>query len=81
LTGTLYLNGVDEEAIENGVTPIAPTYTGVINTGTIGAYQRTTLVDKMNGLIDEVLIFDRKLTSEEVSWLYNEGNGRKYIDI
>ena len=34
-----------------------------------------------NGLIDQVLIYNRVLTAEEVSALYNSGNGLSYWDF
>lgn len=34
-----------------------------------------------DGYIDEVGLWDRVLTSEEVDWLYNSGSGRSYSDI
>lgn len=34
-----------------------------------------------DGLIDEVGVWKRVLTSEERTWLYNAGNGRSYADI
>lgn len=34
-----------------------------------------------DGLIDEVALWERAITSSEVTWLYNSGNGRSYADI
>lgn len=38
-----------------------------------------TIYSDFNGAIDDVMIFDEALTAEEISWLYNNGNGRKDI--
>ena len=34
-----------------------------------------------DGLIDEAFIFDKVLSADEISWLYNSGNGRTYEDL
>jgi hypothetical protein len=34
-----------------------------------------------DGLIDQVGIWKRKLTSDEITYLYNSGNGRSYADF
>lgn len=34
-----------------------------------------------DGLIDEVGIWKKKLTADEITWLYNAGAGRSYADI
>lgn len=34
-----------------------------------------------NGDIDELLIYSRALSADEISWLYNSGNGRSYSDL
>lgn len=33
------------------------------------------------GLIDEVAVWDRALTQDEIDWLYNSGSGRTYADL
>lgn len=35
----------------------------------------------MDGLIDEAFIFKKTLSADEISWLYNSGNGRTYEDL
>lgn len=35
----------------------------------------------VDGLMDEVAIWKRKLTTAEVTWLYNSGSGRSYADL
>lgn len=37
--------------------------------------------DYMDGIIDEVALYSRTLTSSEMNWLYNSGSGRSYSDI
>ena len=34
-----------------------------------------------DGLVDEAAIWRRALTADEISWLYNSGNGRTYEDL
>jgi RHS repeat-associated protein len=35
----------------------------------------------LDGALDEVAIYKRSLTTGEVGWLYNNGNGRTYADL
>lgn len=35
----------------------------------------------MSGAVDEVCVYQRVLTSDELAWLYNEGNGRAYSEL
>ncbi len=35
----------------------------------------------MAGAVDEVCIYQRVLTDDEISWLYNSGNGRTYAEL
>ena len=35
----------------------------------------------LNGKLDEVAIWNRPLTAEEITWLYNSGSGRAYGDL
>lgn len=48
---------------------------------TIGALAGSSLVDYMDGEIDEVGIWDRVLTGAEITELYNSGSGLSYADI
>ena len=34
-----------------------------------------------DGRLDEIVIWNRALTSDEVTWLYNSGNGRSYSEF
>jgi len=34
-----------------------------------------------DGILDEIAIWNRALTSDEVTWLYNSGNGRSYFEF
>jgi RHS repeat-associated protein/uncharacterized repeat protein (TIGR01451 family) len=34
-----------------------------------------------NGMLDEVAVYKRILTQSEITWLYNNGNGRSYSEI
>jgi hypothetical protein len=67
-----------------------------VNAGTPNTTSHTTGVQDSNGpfqigarnaganwdgLIDEVAIWKKVLTSDERTWLYNSGNGRSYTDI
>ena len=36
---------------------------------------------RWNGLMDEVAFWKRVLTTDEITWLYNAGNGRSYADL
>lgn len=39
---------------------------------------QTAVSRYMDGLIDEVCLYKRVLTDDEITWLYNSGNGRAY---
>lgn len=58
-------------------------HSGGVNDGNaafqIGAASAASL--HWDGLIDEVGFWKRKLTAEEITWLYNGGAGRSYADI
>ena len=34
-----------------------------------------------DGILDEIVVWNRALTSDEVTWLYNSGNGRSYFEF
>jgi hypothetical protein len=76
---TLYCMGYDGTSawIETnggtrGTIPSANGFDGT-NEFRIGQYDRS--------LIDEVAFFSDSLTSSEIDWLYNSGNGRQYCEI
>lgn len=55
---------------------------GISNEATafaIGA--RPTPTVYTDGILDEIGIWSRKLTSDEMTWLYNTGSGRSYANI
>ncbi len=57
-------------------------FNGIANTTAafvLGAAGDTS--QRMDGLIDEVGVWRRILTSGERTWLYNSGAGRSYADI
>lgn len=69
-----------QELIINDGTPVTATRTGVtINNNTdpvwLGQAQHGGSITKHNGRTDEVAIWKRVLTDEEVTWLYNSGYG------
>ena len=68
-TCQLYFNGVASGASD---TTTGDTVVSSDGTNLIG---RIDIYDNWNGLIDEVLIFNRSLNSTEISDLYNSGTG------
>lgn len=92
-TGTWYFIYAYHDASEktigisvNGGTIDTNTYTGTANTKTgnvsIGRMSSAGSVTyALDGAVDEVAFFNRTLTSEEVTWLYNSGAGRAYGDL
>lgn len=36
---------------------------------------------RINGMMDEVNVWNRVLTADEIAWLYNSGNGRAYSEL
>ncbi len=75
----IYLNGVLSTSNTSAVNPI---YTGTFAPA-IGAYKTTTVpflttLLTLNSKIDETNIWNRELTSTEVTELYNTGTGKFY---
>lgn len=72
----LYIDGVkdDIELPEEGVAPlVAPEQTCVMNTTTIGGIRRAAATHQWTGVIDEVAMWERQLTPEEVMEVFTEG--------
>lgn len=72
-------------SINDGTVDTA-TYTGTPNTKTanlsLGRLGHTGTVQYyLNGKLDEVAWFNRTLTADEITWLYNSGAGRTYGDL
>ena len=79
-----------QEVIINAGTPTTATQTGAaITSGTApfriansaGGVAPIDSTVNHDGLIDEVAFWKRVLTNDEVSWLYNAGNGRAYSEL
>lgn len=52
---------------------------GTLTDVRIGATDTGT--EEFYGSLDNVMIFNKVLTEEEIAWLYNEGNGRENLNI
>ena len=56
-----------------------------INTGTdsffVGQNIDSGATQYFNGDVDIVRVFDDELTTDEITWLYNNGSGRSYSDV
>jgi len=78
-TGTkIYINGVLDSSNSSSYNP---TYTSSIPIPTsIGAwkYDSSTIAQYTSGKIDGLSVWDKELTSTEVTSLYNSGNGKQY---
>lgn len=48
---------------------------------TIGRRGDSTPSNPFTGTLDEAFFFDDELTSDELTWLYNNGNGRDFGDL
>jgi hypothetical protein len=77
-TGSAYINGTFVGSLSHG---------GIIGRGgqdftigniAVGSNSCTTANRGFDGLIDEVGIWNRSLTSDEINQLYNNGNGKSY---
>jgi hypothetical protein len=70
---------------DNGTPVSASTGGDAIVTGTtdftLGRRSEAGLPFYFDGLMDQVGIWKRKLTSDEITYLYNGGNGRSYADF
>jgi hypothetical protein len=73
-TYTFYINGV---ASGSGSTNITPVYQGIAPLSLRSGYN-SQYVESMIGYQDEVGIWSRALTSDEITQLYNNGNGLTY---
>lgn len=88
-TAKLYINGVEETFTKDPLSECSGVYgfpeiKDTADRGGIGALLRLTKGNYFNGLIDEVAISSRTLTSEEIEILYNNGlagHGYCYQDI
>jgi len=78
-------DGSEEVIYANGVKGTPSTKTGLIDTGTtylqIGRGHGEGPHYFFNGTIDEVAIYDRALTEEEIQDHYNEGAGKGYCEV
>ena len=80
----LYINGVFNNLVtKDGVNNLAPYVSSDYNRPTtfkLGAYTNTngTPTQFFNGQIDAFSVWDRLLTADEVTQLYNAGNGTQY---
>ena len=74
----IYVNGIDDTGSASGT----GTYDAMVNTASpisLGAIETDVSPTRdISGFLDEVKIYSRELTSDEVSILYN--NRKKYID-
>lgn len=69
---TLYLNGVAVDTLAMDCQP---------EPGRLGVGGRYTMADSPNeGLFDELAVWSRALSAAEVLALYNDGNGREYLN-
>jgi hypothetical protein len=67
----LYVDGVPEGA------PVTHTGTYTLTTSAIGALRRSSVGNYFAGTIDEVALFNRALTAEEIATLYR----RRYREL
>ena len=75
----MYINGT----LTNGNTSsLNPTYitTSLPIPSSVGAwkYNSSTIIFYLNGKIDELYLWNKELTSTEVTTLYNSGTGKFY---
>ncbi len=92
-TGVFYFIMVRHDATANTVevsvndgTKTSTAHSGGIHPGTspffMGAHNGTGApANWWDGLIDETAIIKRKLSNGEVTWFYNDGNGRAYSEL
>lgn len=71
----LYIDGVkDDIELPEGVAPlVAPEQTYVMNTTTIGGIRRAAATHQWTGDIDEVAMWEKQLTADEVMELFTDG--------
>jgi hypothetical protein len=70
-TARLYLNGVEVASKDLGITM----YTGNNYDLMLGAVSWSSSQEELNGMIDEVAIWNRALSSSEITEIYNYGSG------
>ena len=69
----IYING----ALDNSATPASPADNSNAGNFIVGNFRDDTS-DGFDGVIDEIGVWDRLLTTEEISDLYNDGDGLTY---
>lgn len=67
-------------SLDNG-TPVTNTWTAGVFDGTAPLRFGASDAALMSGRLDEVVIYKRALTTDERTWLYNNGAGRSYADL
>ncbi|MDD5103330.1 MAG: LamG domain-containing protein, partial [Candidatus Peribacteraceae bacterium] len=75
---TLYINGVSKKTVD--ISALAAS----VNSSepfVLGADTQASLYRCFNGVLDSFSFSSRILTADEITWLYNSGNGRVYRDI
>jgi len=77
-TGRIYINGVDDSDLTAAlkIYQNAPVAVWIGKAHSTFRYIQPTVPDNFNGLIDEVRIYSRALTSTEISDLYNASKAR-----
>ena len=79
----IYVNGADATSFSGfqGVPPFSYTYNGLDDVE-IGCQYRLSSgsATYLKGAIDQVLLYNRKMTSEDISRLYNSGKGLAYSE-
>lgn len=78
-TLTYYLNGIEDGSDSSGSGAINPTSNSV-TLGWVNNGQPTTVSD-LRGIIDEVMVFNRTLSDEEILAIYNNTKGDIYAPI
>lgn len=71
----LYIDGVLDNSVANTIVRDTK------NTAdfTIGNYP--TLTRSYSGLLDELMVYSKALTEDNITWLYNNGDGRSYSEL
>lgn len=72
-----YINEVGETS-QTGLTSSIPTSTSNLHIGEYWSDSITSLYNNFNGKIDEIGLWNKVLSSDEINYLYNDGMGKSY---
>lgn len=72
--GRIYIDGVHSVGTDSA---ISGEVMAITTTAPILGMDSYAAANHFNGIIDEIMVFDKVLSEADILWLYNDGDGRK----